>query len=100
LRNGGSAATASHLANDLGKAAKRLGRTPIRAFCLTDNVPWLTAVANDDGYENVFTGQLDSHLRPGDVVIAISASGSSNESCARSPVGQVAGCDNNWNPWL
>jgi len=77
MGNGGSAATASHFANDLGKAAKKSGRPPIRAFCLTDNVPWLTALANDDGYEHVFAGQLDNHLRTGDVVIAISASGNS-----------------------
>lgn len=75
--NGGSAATASHFANDLGKAAKKSGRTQIRALSLTDNVPWLTALANDEGYENIFTGQLDNYLRPGDVVIAISASGNS-----------------------
>ena len=77
MGNGGSAATASHFANDLCKAAKKSGKSPIRAFCLTDNVPWLTALADDDGYENVFTGQPDNHLRPGDVVIAISASGNS-----------------------
>jgi len=77
MGNGGSAATASHFANDLGKAAKKSGKPPIRAFCLTDNVPWLTALANDEGYENVFAGQLDNHLRLGDVVIAISASGNS-----------------------
>ena len=77
MGNGGSAATASHFANDLGKTAKKSGKPAIRAFCLTDNVPWLTALANDEGYENVFAGQLDNHLRPGDVVIAISASGNS-----------------------
>ena len=77
MGNGGSAATASHFANDLCKAAKKSGKSPIRAFCLTDNVPWLTALANDEGYESIFTGQLDNHLRPGDVVIAISASGNS-----------------------
>ena len=77
MGNGGSAATASHFANDLGKAAKKSGRTPIRVLSLTDNVSWLTALGNDEGYENVFAGQLDNHLRPGDVVIAISASGNS-----------------------
>lgn len=77
MGNGGSAATASHFANDLGKAAKKSGRTPTRVLSLADNVSWLTALANDEGYENVFTGQLDNHLRPGDVVIAISTSGNS-----------------------
>src|SRR2546423_679797 len=47
--NGGSAATATHWANDLGKATKRSGRRPIRVMSLCDNVPWLTALANDEG---------------------------------------------------
>src|SRR5687768_12438782 len=56
--NGGSAATASHLANDLGKATKRSGRAPFRVMSMTDNVSWVTALANDEGYERIFTGQL------------------------------------------
>jgi D-sedoheptulose 7-phosphate isomerase len=75
--NGGSAATATHFANDLGKAAKRSGRTPFRVMSLTDNSSWLTALANDEGYERVFTGQLENFARPGDVLILISASGNS-----------------------
>ncbi|MGH7507383.1 MAG: D-sedoheptulose-7-phosphate isomerase, partial [Longimicrobiales bacterium] len=75
--NGGSAATATHLANDLGKATKRSGCRPIRVMCLSDNVSWLTALANDEGYERVFTGQLENFARPGDVLIVISASGNS-----------------------
>lgn len=77
MGNGGSASTASHFANDLGKAGKTVGQFPFRAFCLNDNTSWLTALANDEGYENVFSGQLDNHLHVGDVVITISASGSS-----------------------
>jgi D-sedoheptulose 7-phosphate isomerase len=75
--NGGSASTAMHLANDLGKAAKVSGRTPFRVLSLTDNVPWLTALANDEGYERVFAGQLENFAREGDVLIVISASGNS-----------------------
>jgi D-sedoheptulose 7-phosphate isomerase len=75
--NGGSAATATHLANDLGKATKLSGRTPFRVLSMTDNASWLTALANDEGYERVFTGQLENFARPGDVLIVISASGSS-----------------------
>lgn len=75
--NGGSAATAAHLVNDLGKATKGSGRPPMRALCLSDNVSWLTALANDEGYERVFTGQLENFARPGDVLILISASGNS-----------------------
>lgn len=75
--NGGSAATATHFTNDLGKAAKRSGRAPLRVMCLSDNVSWLTALANDEGYERVFAGQLENFARPGDVLVVISASGNS-----------------------
>jgi D-sedoheptulose 7-phosphate isomerase len=75
--NGGSAATASHLVNDLGKATKQSGRAHLRVMGLSDNVSWLTALANDEGYERVFSGQLENFARPGDVLILISASGNS-----------------------
>ncbi len=75
--NGGSAATASHWANDLGKATKAAGRAYMRVMCLSDNVSWLTALANDEGYERVFSGQLENFASPGDVLVVISASGNS-----------------------
>ena len=75
--NGGSAATATHWANDLGKATRASGRAYIRVLSLTDNVSWLTALANDEGYERAFSGQLENLARPGDVLAVISASGSS-----------------------
>ncbi|MGH7824076.1 MAG: D-sedoheptulose-7-phosphate isomerase [Candidatus Binatia bacterium] len=75
--NGGSASTASHWANDLGKATKTSGQLPIRVVSLTDNVSWLTALANDEGYERSFSGQLENFARPGDVLVVISASGNS-----------------------
>jgi D-sedoheptulose 7-phosphate isomerase len=75
--NGGSAATASHWANDLGKATKASSRAYMRVMCLSDNVSWLTALANDEGYERVFSGQLENFAGPGDVFVAISASGNS-----------------------
>jgi D-sedoheptulose 7-phosphate isomerase len=75
--NGGSAATATHLVNDLGKATKRSGQRALRVMCLSDNVSWLTALANDEGYERVFTGQLENFAGEGDVLIVISASGNS-----------------------
>jgi D-sedoheptulose 7-phosphate isomerase len=74
--NGGSAATASHFANDIG-IGTRSWKKPFRALSLTDNVPILTAVANDYGYDEVFTAQLKLYLKPGDLVVAISASGNS-----------------------
>ncbi len=58
--NGGSAATASHWANDLGKATKTSSRAFMRVMCMSDNVSWLTALANDEGYERVFSGQLEN----------------------------------------
>ena len=75
--NGGSAATASHWVNDLGKATKCSGQAPMRVMSLTDNVSWLTALANDEGYERIFSGQLENFAQAGDVMIVISASGNS-----------------------
>jgi D-sedoheptulose 7-phosphate isomerase len=75
--NGGSAATASHWVNDLGKATKRSGRRPIRVMGLTDNVSWMTALGNDEGYERIFAGQMENFAKPGDLLIVISASGNS-----------------------
>lgn len=75
--NGGSAATASHWVNDLGKATKRSGRQPIRVMGLTDNISWMTALGNDEGYDRIFAGQLENFATIGDVLIVISASGNS-----------------------
>ena len=75
--NGGSAATASHFANDLGKAAKHVSRLPFRVMSLADNASWLTALGNDEGYERVFAGQLENFASAGDVLVVISASGNS-----------------------
>lgn len=75
--NGGSAATASHWVNDLGKGAKANGGAPMRVMSLSDNVSWLTALANDEGYERSFAGQLENFAEPGDVLVVLSASGNS-----------------------
>lgn len=75
--NGGSAATATHWVNDLGKATRRSGRTRFRVIGLADNISWFSALANDEGYERVFAGQLENLARPGDVLAVISASGNS-----------------------
>jgi D-sedoheptulose 7-phosphate isomerase len=75
--NGGSAATASHWVNDLGKATKKSGRAPIRVMSLSDNTSWLSALANDEGYERAFSGQLENFARRDDVLIVLSASGNS-----------------------
>ena len=75
--NGGSASTASHWVNDLGKATKRSGRAPVRAMCLSDNTSWFSALGNDEGYHRVFAGQLENFAEPNDVLMVISASGNS-----------------------
>ena len=75
--NGGSAATAAHWVNDLGKGAKQSNQLPLRVMNLSDNVSWLTALANDEGYERVFAGQLENFARAGDVLVVLSASGNS-----------------------
>lgn len=75
--NGGSAATASHMCNDLVWGIARLGRPGFRAVSLSDNVSLLTAVANDSGYERVFLPQLEALASAGDVLVAISGSGNS-----------------------
>ena len=77
LGNGGSAATASHFANDLSKGTVIEGKPRFRAIALTDNVPLITAWGNDSSYAHVFTEQLAALMDPGDVVVAISASGNS-----------------------
>jgi len=77
MGNGGSAAMASHFACDLGKGTVQEGKTRFKVISLNDNVPLLTAYANDFGYETVFAEPLASLAEPGDVAIAISSSGNS-----------------------
>jgi D-sedoheptulose 7-phosphate isomerase len=77
LGNGGSAATASHFACDLAKGTQVPGLPAFRVIPLSDNVPLLTAWANDTSYDRVFSEQLSTLVRPADVVVAISASGNS-----------------------
>ena len=77
--NGGSATTATSMANDLGfDVVKKSGTTvPFRLLALTDSNAVLTAAANDIGYEQVFVTQLVMHWREGDRLLLISASGNS-----------------------
>ena len=77
IGNGGSAATAAHMMNDLNKFTA-IGDLPrFRALALTDNIPYLTAIANDQAYADIFVESLKNFLRPDDVVVAISGSGNS-----------------------
>jgi D-sedoheptulose 7-phosphate isomerase len=76
--NGGSASLASHLACDLGKGTAYCnGGKRLRVLALTDNLPTLTAWANDSDYEDVFSEQLRNFVQPQDVAFAISGSGNS-----------------------
>lgn len=77
--NGGSATTATSMANDLGFdiLKKTSAEETFRIHALTDNQAAITAIANDVGYDRVFVDQMRIHFRPGDKVILISASGNS-----------------------
>jgi len=75
--NGGSAATASHLALDLQKAGRGPGGRAARAVSLADNLGLVTAWANDVSFDRVFAEQLEALARPGDALVVISVSGSS-----------------------
>ena len=76
IGNGGSAATASHFANDIAIGSREYVK-PFRVISLCDNQAVITAIANDDGYEKIFSQQLKVLLKKQDVVVAISASGNS-----------------------
>lgn len=74
--NGGSAATALHMATDFAKTVEK-SNIHIKATCLNSNISAITAIANDHGYENSFSEQLEPLVAPNDVVVGISASGNS-----------------------
>jgi D-sedoheptulose 7-phosphate isomerase len=74
--NGGSAATASHFATDLSRCTNVNGE-PVRSISLCDNAGLLTAISNDFGFEYIFTRQLNNIAAKGDLLVVISASGTS-----------------------
>jgi D-sedoheptulose 7-phosphate isomerase len=75
--NGGSASTATHFAADLNKYSSSKADHRYRAYCLNDNIPLVSALTNDDGWDNVYSYQLESFMREGDVLVAISVHGGS-----------------------
>ena len=75
--NGGSAATASHAANDFNKGISEFVDKKWHFYCLNDNMATLMSIANDISYEEVFRFQLRGRLKPHDLVIGISGSGNS-----------------------
>jgi D-sedoheptulose 7-phosphate isomerase len=94
--NGGSAALASHLACDLGKGTSGLGnpKQRFKAVSLTDNMPLLTAWANDSSYDQVFAEQVRNIVQTDDIVFAISASGNSPNVLRGLEAGREAGAFN------
>ena len=89
--NGGSAATSSHFALDLIQCSHPEAETQFRAISLADNLPVLTALANDFGYREVFTRQLQSLFRKNDVLVVISASGNSPNVIAAAQLAKELG---------
>ena len=75
--NGGSAMNSSHFATDLGKGSSDKVGKRFRVLSLNDNVSWMTALANDYSYADVFVGQLQNYGKPGDIALSISVSGNS-----------------------
>jgi D-sedoheptulose 7-phosphate isomerase len=75
--NGGSAANASHFVTDLGKGASHKVGQAFKCLSLNDNVSWMTAIGNDYAYDEIFVRQLENYGQQGDIVLALSVSGSS-----------------------
>lgn len=75
--NGGSSATASHVAGDYLKGVSYGMDKRLKIICLSDNTPGLMAIANDISYDDIFVEQLKNFIKPGDLVIGISGSGNS-----------------------
>lgn len=89
--NGGSAATASHFACDLAKGTQVKGMPAFRVISLSDNVPLMSAWANDTNYDRIFAEQLSTLVRPEDIIIAISASGNSPNILATARMAKKSG---------
>ncbi|MEW6041038.1 MAG: SIS domain-containing protein [Elusimicrobiota bacterium] len=77
IGNGGDAACSSHLAVDLGKGASEGKKKRFKVFSPVDNTPWVTAIANDFSYDEIFVRQIENYCQPGDLIIAFSVSGNS-----------------------
>lgn len=91
LGNGGSAAIASHLVNEFWKGCTLPGEKRLKAICLCDNIASFSAYANDEGYENVFSGELEGLVAAKDIVFAISSSGNSKNILNAAETAQKAG---------
>lgn len=90
--NGGSSSTASHFQNDFNKGISEYTEKKFKLHCLNDNVPTVMAVANDIGFDEIFRFQLNGHVKPGDVVLAISGSGNSKNVINAVEYAKEQGC--------
>jgi D-sedoheptulose 7-phosphate isomerase len=90
--NGGSAATASHFACDIGKGASYEREKRFRILALTDQMPTMTAYSNDVSYDIVFAETMKNFACPGDVLVAISGSGNSPNVLAATAYANSIGC--------
>jgi D-sedoheptulose 7-phosphate isomerase len=90
--NGGSASTASHFACDIVKGASFNRDARFRIMALTDQLPTLTAYANDVSYDAVFVEQLKNFAQPGDLFMGISGSGNSPNVLRAMEYANQAGC--------
>ncbi len=80
--NGGSASTATHFTCDLAKATNVNGKKRFKALCLNDNIPLVSALTNDNGFENLYYEQLQNLYEKGDVLICISVHGGAGKDKA------------------
>jgi D-sedoheptulose 7-phosphate isomerase len=80
--NGGSSSTATHFACDLSKTTIVEGKRRFKAYCLNDNIPLMSALINDEGFDNLFYEQLKNLFQEGDVLICISVHGGAGKDKA------------------
>jgi D-sedoheptulose 7-phosphate isomerase len=80
--NGGSAGTATHFACDLAKTTIVDSKKRFKAICLNDNAPLISALTNDNGFDSLYTEQLENLYQPGDVLICISVHGGAGKDKA------------------
>lgn len=80
--NGGSASTATHFTADLAKTVNVENKKRFKAYCLNDNIPLMSALINDDGFDNLYFEQLKGRFQKGDVLIAISVHGGAGKDKA------------------
>jgi D-sedoheptulose 7-phosphate isomerase len=77
MGNGGSASTASHLVNDFGKCTALPGKKRFKVIGFTDNPALITALVNDNGFDNLYSEQLLNFAEAGDALVGFSAHGGS-----------------------